>query len=91
MCRFVCTRNPVEQPVQICRTSGVCDVSQQLHAFFIKTDQWTPGIVGFLVQLQNVLHLPNELWRDFWNTPASYLPRFEFVFFSSSRTVSGER
>ena len=66
------------------------DVGQQLHAFFIKTDQRTSGIVGFLIQFQNMLHLPNELWCHFWNTPTPYLPRFEFVFFSSSRTVSGE-
>src|SRR5512139_957330 len=68
-----------------------CNVSQQLNTFFIKTDHRTPGIIGFLVQLQNMLHLANELGSDFRNTPASYLPGFEFVFFSSSRTVSGER
>src|SRR5215207_1055372 len=66
------------------------DVNQQLHTFLIKTDQRTPGIVGFLVQFQDMLHLANERWRDFWNTPASYLPGLEFVFFSNSRTVSGE-
>src|SRR6266508_1382594 len=71
--------------------SWIGDVSQQLRTFLIKTDQRTPGIVGFLVQFQNMLHLANERGRDFWNTPASYLPGFEFVFFSSSRTVSGER
>jgi hypothetical protein len=37
-----------------------------------------------------MLHLLNERWRDFWNAPTSYLPRFEFVFFSNSRTVSAE-
>src|SRR5574342_533331 len=68
-----------------------CKVCQQLQAFFIKTDQWTLGIVGFVVQFQNMLHLLNEFWRDFRNTPTSYLPGFELVFFSNSRTVSGER
>jgi hypothetical protein len=36
-----------------------------------------------------MLHLLNEFWRDFGNTPTSYLPGFELVFFSNSRTVSG--
>src|SRR6266511_4905223 len=70
--------------------SWIGDGSQQLRTFLIKTDQRTPGIVGFLVERQKVFHALDEFWRDFWNAPTSYFPRLEFVFFSSSRTVSGE-
>jgi hypothetical protein len=59
---------------------GLPSVCQQLQAFFIKTDQWTPGIIRLVVQFQNMLHLLNELWCNFWYTPTSYLPGFEFVF-----------
>jgi len=37
-----------------------------------------------------MLHTLDEFWTNFWNAPTPYLPRLEFVFFSRSRTVSGE-
>lgn len=48
------------------------------------------GIVWFLIQIQNVFHELDEFRSNFWDAPTLYLPRLEFVFFSMSRTVSGE-
>lgn len=37
-----------------------------------------------------MFHALDEFRSNFWNAPTPHLPRFEFVFFSSRRTVSGE-
>jgi hypothetical protein len=41
------------------------------------------------MEFQNMFHPLNELWREFWNTPTSYCQDLS-LFFSRSRTVSGE-
>jgi len=47
---------------------------QQLGTFFIKTDPWMLWIIGLLVKLEDMLHLLQELRRDFRNTATLYLP-----------------
>jgi len=66
-------------------------VGQQLPAHLVHTDDGKPGIVGPAVDVQHVLHVPDELGalcrRD---DPFLFQPGLERVFLSVRRTVSYE-
>src|SRR5262245_9215984 len=66
-------------------------VSMQLLTGFIKTHHGALRIVGFSVQLQHILHLPDKLAiYALGQAPRSLLPGLERVFFSTRNTVSSD-
>src|SRR5262249_53020801 len=48
------------------------------------------GVIGLGVEIQHILHVPDERRTDTGNAPFFALPRLEVVFFSTRRTVSSE-
>src|SRR5882762_2540523 len=64
-------------------------LSNQLLTEFIHTHQGASGIIGQLVQFQQILH-PGDERRigGWWKTPRLLLPWDHRVFFSTCRTVS---
>lgn len=70
-------------------SNGFLGVSQQLFGHLIHANHGSLGIIGKLVDFQNVFHLADKsrigVW---WNTPLFFQPRFEFVFFKTLRIVS---
>jgi hypothetical protein len=60
---------------------GLPRLTDQLHRTFIKTDLWTPHIIRLSIQIQHILHMPDEVRTDAGNTPFFALPRLELVFF----------
>lgn len=66
-------------------------LTDQLIRHFIKTDHRIMGMIGFGIQVQNIFHTPHEFSTDDgWYAPTLANPRFQFVFFKTSRTVSYE-
>ena len=65
-------------------------ISHQLLGRLVETDHGMVGVVVLMVQVQHVLHSSHELSAHLWDAPLLLLPRFEFVFLSTWRTVSKE-
>ena len=66
--------------------SGFTD---QLFRALIKTDNRVQRVIGFMVQFQHILHGTNKIGVCLRrNHPLLVLPRLEFVFLSTWRTVS---
>jgi len=67
---------------------GGAGLADQLLAGFVQTHHRTSGVIGPLVHLQDVLHLPDKFGVGLGrNTPLLAQPRLEFVFLSVRRTV----
>src|SRR5918992_854868 len=71
-----------------CGEQGRAGLPNQLFAGFIKVDLGPLGIIGLGIKVQHILHGGHELGAHFRQTPLLLLPRFEFVFLSTWRTVS---
>src|SRR5690606_2043124 len=81
--------------VDACRAAGrhrlrVSHVGEQLDRALIEADERPPGIGGFGVEVQDVLHAPDELRVQGRDAPLLLLPGLHLVFFSTRRTVSSE-
>ena len=66
---------------------GLC---QQLGGCLVKADHRTLGIIGFVVEIQDILHVGHKFRTYLGNAPLLLPPRLEFVFFSTWLTVSLE-
>src|SRR5262249_25673184 len=91
MCRafaaiFIIVSSGVSRP----GWQGVPRFTEQLHGTFIKTDLRTPHIIRLSIQIQHILHVPDEVRTYAGNAPVFTLPRLEIVFFRTQRTVSSE-
>ena len=62
----------------------------ELSGGLIKTDRRSLGVVGLLIQVQDILHGRYKLCAHRWNAPLLPLPGLQLVFLSIWRTVSGE-
>ena len=60
----------------------------QFLAGFVQADHGPLGVVGPGIDLQHVFHLGDVLGGRLADAPGLYPPRLEFVFLSSSRTVT---
>ena len=54
---------------------------------FVKTYDWLPWIIGLLVNVENILHMPDGVARDFSYPPTLDSPRFKCVFCRAVLTV----
>src|SRR3981081_2596563 len=70
---------------------GRASFLDQLFTRFVEVDCRTLGLVGLGIEIEDIFHPCDKLGTDFGETPLFVLPRFEFVFLSSWRTVSWER
>ena len=73
------------------RWDGPPDVGQQLSGCLVEADQRPFGIVGFGIQIQDILRVSHEVGAHLGNAPLFLLPRLEDVFFRCRRTVSWDR
>src|SRR5688572_655349 len=62
----------------------------QLFIGLVKAYLGALGVVRLLIQVQHFLHGGHELRAYRWNAPLLFLPRPQFCFFKTWRTVSGE-
>ena len=63
-------------------------LGQQLGGCLVKADHRTLGIMGFLVQVQDILHVSHKFRAHLGNAPLLLLPRLESVFFRRFRIPS---
>ena len=68
--------------------SGIC---QQLGGGLVEAHHWPVWVVGFGVQIQDLLHSRHELPAYLGDAPLLLAPRFEDVFFRCRRTVSWDK
>src|SRR5262249_2243896 len=65
------------------------DLADQLLARLVQTNYRMSGVVGELVHLKHVLHVPDEVGVGLGGkAPRPYDPGLDVVFLSASRTVS---
>ena len=74
-----------------CRWDGWPGVGQHLGGCLIEADHWPLGVIGFCIEIQDILHVGHEVGAHLGNAPLLLLPRLEDVFFRCSRTVSWDR
>jgi hypothetical protein len=71
------------------RRERVALVATECLAGFVEADDWTRLVVWFVVEIENIFHVVDEvsvaLWRDL---PVVREMRLQGVFFSRCRTVS---
>ena len=65
------------------------DVGQQLGGGLVETDHRALGVVGFGVQVQDVLHVSHEVGAHLGNAPLFPLPRFKGVFSDAAAPSRG--
>src|SRR5436190_19212318 len=73
--------------VRLGRDRCSCFLNQLLTGL-VEVDFRTLRVVGLGVEVEEVFHLRDKLGTDAGQTPLFVLPRLEFVFLSSWRTVS---
>jgi hypothetical protein len=66
----------------------VLSITHQLTSTLVKAQHRLSWFVGFGVQVQHILHPPDECGFYLWDAPLLVLPRLELVFFNVRRTVS---
>jgi hypothetical protein len=64
------------------------DVTKELIGTLIKADDGTEGIIRLGIEIEDVLHAPQEVGSYLAQAPLPLLPGLEAVFLSVRRTVS---
>ena len=66
-------------------------VGEQLGGGLVKAYHRPLRVIGFGIEVQDVLHMGYEVGAYLGNAPVLLLPRLKDVFFRCSRTVSWDR